>query len=230
MTQQSQAGDSLIGVLLAAGAGRRMGGPKALLRHPIDDTGPSAEGQPWVVRAARVLLDGGCARVLIVLGAEAAAVISVVEQAFPDDARLRWVLAADWAEGMGASLRAALGELSAPGGQGSNPRADAALITLVDTPGVTAAVVRRLVVAVDDWATGGRSATAVLARAGYSGRPGHPVVIGRDHWDEVRRVARADAGARAYLRARPDVLLIECSDVGDGRDVDEPGDLDGPSG
>ena len=218
MTQQSQAGDPVIGVLLAAGAGRRMGGPKALLRHPIGDADPSAEGQPWVVRAARVLLDGGCARVLIVLGAEAPAVISVAEQAFPDDARLRWVVAADWAEGMGASLRAGLAAVAE-----HHPLAEAALIALVDTPGMSAAVVQRLLAR----AVGtGSPAPGVLARAAYTGRPGHPVLIGREHWDGVRRAARADAGARGYLAIhRAEVVLVECGDLGDGRDLDHPSDL-----
>ncbi|HET6529482.1 MAG TPA: NTP transferase domain-containing protein, partial [Actinoplanes sp.] len=49
------------GLLLAAGAGRRMGTPKALLRDP--------DGTAWVTRSARVLVAGGCRPVLVVVGA-----------------------------------------------------------------------------------------------------------------------------------------------------------------
>ena len=54
---------TLHGLLLAAGAGRRMGMPKALVR---DDA-----GEPWLVRGVRALRDGGCDAVTVVLGAGA---------------------------------------------------------------------------------------------------------------------------------------------------------------
>ena len=182
-------------LLLAAGAGRRLGGPKALRR---DD-----DGVAWVTRSARVLAAGGCHPVLVVVGAggeEAAALV-------PPSARV--VRAADWAEGMGASLRAGLGALAAP----ELAAVGAVLVGLVDTPGVTAPVVARLVARAR---SGGPSA---LARAGYAGVPGHPVVLGRDHWAGVADGAHGDAGARAYLAMRS-VDVVECGDVGDGRDVD----------
>jgi nicotine blue oxidoreductase len=58
-----------------------------------------------------------------------------------------------------------------------------------------------------------------LARAVYDGRPGHPVLLGREHWDGVIATARGDAGARDYLRQHR-VVTIDCSDVAEGADVD----------
>ena len=49
--------------------------------------------------------------------------------------------------------------------------------------------------------------------------PGHPVLLGRDHWAGVAATATGDAGARDYLRGR-DVTLVECGDLATGRDVD----------
>ena len=115
------------------------------------------------------------------------------------------VVASDWAEGMGASLRSGLAA--------TDTRADAVLVTLVDLPDVTAEVVRRVVAA----ATG----PGDLARATYDGTPGHPVLIGRDHWDDVRATASGDKGARDYLAAH-DVIAVECGDLATGRDVDTP--------
>jgi CTP:molybdopterin cytidylyltransferase MocA len=181
---------SVAGLLLAAGAGTRMGQPKALLRE--------ADGTPWVARAAGALLAGGCDPVLVVVGAEAPAVRALV----PVEATV--VPAPDWAEGMGASLRAGLRSL---GGS-----AVAVVVTLVDLPGVNGDVVARVAA---------RAGPATLARAAYRGVPGHPVLLGREHWAGVTKVATGDEGARAYLAGRP-VALVECADLGSGLDVDTP--------
>jgi nicotine blue oxidoreductase len=188
------------GLLLAAGAGRRLGAPKALIRD--------ASGVPWVERAARRLVAGGCQPVLVVVGARAAEVAALVPVGLVPPADV--VEAAGWSEGMGASLRAGLVALA-----GRSPAPEAALVALVDTPGMTAEVVRRVVGAVGERDGG----PAVLARAAFDGVPGHPVLLGRDHWPGIRAVASGDAGARDYLRGRM-VRLVECADVGSGLDVD----------
>jgi CTP:molybdopterin cytidylyltransferase MocA len=179
---------SVHGLLLAAGEGRRMGMPKALVR---DDDGTS-----WLHRSLAALRDGGCAEVTVVLGAGAA------EARLLLDGDTHVVVAADWAQGMGASLRSGLGAL---------PDAAAALVTLVDLPDVGAEVVQRVLAA----ATGPQ----VLARAAYDGEPGHPVLLGRDHWGPIADTATGDRGARDYL-ASHEVTLVECGDLASGRDVD----------
>jgi molybdenum cofactor cytidylyltransferase/nicotine blue oxidoreductase len=182
------------GVLLAAGAGRRMGGPKSLVR--------AADGTPWLVRSVRVLVDGGCDAVTVVLGAEADRAARLLEGAALE--RVDVIVADDWADGMGASLRTGLGALD----DGS---ADAALVHLVDLPDVGAEVVARML------ADGAGADT--LARAAYAGEPGHPVLLGRDHWGGVASAAEGDRGARAYLDQHV-VRLVECGDLATGHDVD----------
>jgi nicotine blue oxidoreductase len=59
----------------------------------------------------------------------------------------------------------------------------------------------------------------VLARAAYDGEPGHPVLLGRDHWPGVVASAAGDRGARDYLAAR-EVTLVECGDLATGHDRD----------
>jgi len=184
-------GESMHGLLLAAGAGSRMGMPKALVR--------SDDGEPWLARGVRTLVDGGCDLVTVVLGASADEAVSLL-----DGAGVDVVVAADWVDGMSASLRAGLSALAATG-------ADAVVVTLVDLPDVGADVVRRLL----DRAP----SSDTLRRATYDGRVGHPVVIGRDHWAGVAAETSGDRGARGYL-ATHDVEIVECGDLASGRDVD----------
>ena len=183
---------SVAGLLLAAGAGTRMGQPKALIEGP--------DGVAWVASSARVLLDGGCDEVVVVIGAAQNQVRGLLT-----DEQVTTVFAAAWSEGMGASLRVGLSALAA------RSRADAAVVHLVDLPDVGAGVVERLIAVADQH---------VLARAAYdTGRPGHPVLLGRDHWRGVMSVAVGDRGARDYLRDR-DVLAVDCSDLATGVDID----------
>lgn len=192
------------GLLLAAGAGRRYGGPKAL----VDDG-----SGPWVVRAARALLDGGCGDVLVVTGAAAEEVEALV--AGLSDPRVTAVRCGTWDHGMGESLRAGLTALAT---RGRTVPAQA-LVHLVDLPDVGPEVVARLLAARPAGA-GGVGGDA-LVRAAYRGVPGHPVLLGREHWQAVLDVARGDAGARSYLsRARPE--LVQCGDLASGTDVDTP--------
>jgi CTP:molybdopterin cytidylyltransferase MocA len=183
------------GVVLAAGAGVRFGGPKALVR---------LDGERLVDRAVRTLRDGGCTPVLVVEGAAPLA---------PVDAEL--VTNPQWALGMGTSLRAALAALEA------RQDVDAAVLLLVDTPWVAAEAVRRVVDA--HQASGARA-----VQAGYGGVPGHPVLLARSAWREAAELAVGDQGARGWLRRhRDEVMLVDCTGVGDPRDVDRPGDLTG---
>lgn len=187
------------GLLLAAGAGRRYGGPKGLV---VED------GVPWVVRSASALLAGGCTDVLVVTGAGADEVEGLLAD-HPDE-RVTTVRCGTWEEGMRESLRAGLTSLATRGR--TIPRQ--ALIHLVDLPDVGPDVVARVLGA------GGRGKDS-LVRAAYDGVPGHPVLIGQSHWLGVLDRAAGDRGAKAYLRkARPQ--LIECGDLASGLDVDTP--------
>src|SRR5262249_41513092 len=149
--------------------GRRMGMPKALVS---DDAGS------WLLRGVTTLHDGGGAHVTGVLGAEA-------ERAAPLLSRLDRAVGGPgaWAEGMGASLRAGLESLAGSADTG-------VVVSLVDLPDLVPDVVARLLEAADG--------PAALARAAYDGRPGHPVLLGRDHWAGAAAAAVGDQGARAY--------------------------------
>ncbi|HSP61172.1 MAG TPA: nucleotidyltransferase family protein [Ornithinimicrobium sp.] len=193
------------GLVLAAGEGRRYGMPKALVTD---------EGGPWVHRAVRALLEGGCGDVVVVTGARAEEVEQILAQ-MPEWAQGRVDVSrcGTWQRGMGSSLRSGLTSLVTRGR--TVPRR--AVVHLVDLPDVGAPVVARLL---------GEAASSAppadqVARAAYGGRPGHPVVLGQRHWEGVLGRTGGDAGARTYLR-RVQPLLVECADLATGEDVDEP--------
>src|SRR5262245_25707825 len=111
----------IAGLVLAAGAGRRYGMPKALI--PWD-------GGLLVERAAGVLTAAGLDPILVVLGA-AADEVRAAAPALPS------VVNPEWETGMASSLRAGLTALT-------STEAGAVVVLLVDMPGVTPAAVRRV--------------------------------------------------------------------------------------
>ncbi|MCX4420356.1 nucleotidyltransferase family protein [Streptomyces mirabilis] len=190
--------DQVAGLLLAAGGGRRLGGrPKALLEH---------RGRPLVEYAVGVLRAAGCTRVHVVLGARADAV--------RERARLDGCVLVDnpeWESGMGSSLRAGLDSLAGTG-------ARAALVSLVDQPGIGPRAVARVLAAHQD--------DTSLVSATYDGVRGHPVLFGAAHWAGVAASATGDRGARTYLKEHEAAItLVECGDVAEPYDIDTEDDL-----
>ena len=184
------------GVVLAAGAGVRRGSRK-----------------PWCASAASSCWTApcgpsgaaGCDPVVVVLGASAPEAL-----ASADDTAFEPVTNPDWPTGMGSSLRAGL--------QAVSGRADAAILSLVDQPGMTVATVRRLVAS---WRADGHAAVAT-----YDGAPRNPVLLPATTWADAAVSAVGDRGARAWLRAHPgEVSKVPCDDVGSADDIDAAADL-----
>ncbi|WP_258803377.1 nicotine blue oxidoreductase [Pseudarthrobacter sp. NS4] len=198
------------GVVLAAGAGTRLGlGPKALLPY---------RGRPLVEVIAGNLLDGGCREVVVVLGAGAPEVAAAAELD-----RYRIAVNPDWRTGMGSSFLLA--------DQTADP-VDHLLIALVDQPGVTRATVGRLLA----FHKSGRITAAAYRRreASDGGQPsgpkagqqhrllrGHPLLIDASLREAVSATVTGDAGARGFLQAHPDLVdEVDCSDQSTGEDID----------
>jgi CTP:molybdopterin cytidylyltransferase MocA len=188
------------GVLLAAGEGSRFGRPKALVEF---------DGLTLAQRGVDLLRAGGADPILVVTGAVPVQLGGTHAVDNPD-----------WRTGMGSSLRAGLQALGGgpdePAQLGEN--VGAVVVALADQPLVGAEAVARLIAAY--------RAGATVAVAAYDGRPRNPVLLAREHWPEVIAMAAGDQGARAFLRARPDlVTLVECADTGRPDDIDTPADL-----
>ncbi|MGH8795050.1 MAG: nucleotidyltransferase family protein [Stackebrandtia sp.] len=183
------------GLVLAAGAGRRMGIPKALVEY---------DGQTLLDVAVGVLRDGGCAPVYAVLGAEAERARSAARRDFVS------VFNPDWPTGMGSSLRRGLEVL--PHG------CAAVVVTLVDQPWLSPEAVARLRRA---HARGARVAAATYG--GRRGHPVlFDSALWSDVADTAHGDvgARDFLKARPEL-----VVEVACDGLGEASDVDTYDDL-----
>jgi molybdenum cofactor cytidylyltransferase len=148
----------IVGVVLAAGAGRRFGATKQLA-----DLG----GRPmldWVLTAMGAApLD----RVFLVLGADSEAIVSRIDLG---DAEA--VVCGDWDSGLSASLRTGIALADAAG-------AEAAVVVLGDQPLISPAAVAKTIAA-----RGGCAAV----RANYGCTPGHPVLLERELFARVAKL------------------------------------------
>ena len=199
------------GLLLAAGEGRRLGVPKALVEY---------EGELLVERGVRLLCEAGLAPVLVVVGASAPRVLQKARLA-----PARVVVNDQWREGIGSSFRTGLAWLGGEGAiragsmeEGPVGKTEAVVVHLADQPFVRPELFSRLVAA---WAEGARAAVATFGR-----EQRNPVLLARDLWDEVASLALGDTGARAYLRQHRELVTeVACDDVGSAFDIDTAEDL-----
>jgi molybdenum cofactor cytidylyltransferase len=114
-----------------------------------------------------------------------------------------------WPEGMLTSVWAGLDAAEARG-------AEAVLLHPVDNPFVAPATIAAVVAAL--------ASGAAIAVPTHSGRRGHPAGFARSVWPALRE-APLDGGARAVLRARPDLVVHVPAGPDCLVDVDTPGDL-----
>jgi molybdenum cofactor cytidylyltransferase len=166
-------------IVLAAGASRRLGTSKQLLR---------LQGETLVRRAVRLGLATNPGTAVVVVGADADNVYANVS-----DLGVRRVNCADWDLGMGASLRFGLVAL---------PRECAgALVVLCDQPALDAAHLHKLVSA---W----RENPASAAASWYAGRLGVPALLPRAWFAELIADAGEEGARRLLARRREDVSVI----------------------
>jgi molybdenum cofactor cytidylyltransferase len=167
---------SSAGVVLAAGASRRMGRAKQLL--PVAGR-PLLEGV--VASACASRLD----EVLVVVGARADEILAAV-----DLGRARALLNPDHAAGMSTSLRAGLAALG--------PNVERAVVILGDQPAISAELLDELLDLQD------RSGLPAAALS-FDGLLHPPVVLRRELWGDLAAL-EGDVGCRAVIRARPELV------------------------
>uniref|UniRef100_UPI00131C557F nucleotidyltransferase family protein n=1 Tax=Streptomyces sp. NRRL S-87 TaxID=1463920 RepID=UPI00131C557F len=98
------------------------------------------------------------------------------------------------------------------------PAPQAALVSLVDQPGIGPEALKRVLAAY--------RSPASLAAAAYDGERGHPVLFGSDRWADIAATATGDRGARVHLtKHAAELTLVECGDIAEPYDIDTPEDL-----
>lgn len=188
-------------VLLAAGAGRRLGQPKALLE---------IRGRWMLPALVTALAAAGARRVHVVLRPQEEALIRA--RGLPDPARI--VINPEPERGRGSSVQAGLAAV---------PEMYAVLLHPCDVPLLGADAAARVVGA---WLQAADRDQLAARPVTPSGRGGHPLLLGRARAAEARQLAD-DQSLRHLLhrdpRRRLDVLLR--GDPGPFLDVDTPEQL-----
>ena len=159
------------------------------------------DGVPLLEHALRTMTAAPVGRVVVVLGSGADEVAAGVDLHGAEP-----VVCGRWEEGQSASLACGLAELAG---------CEAVVVTLGDQPRVSPDAIRRVISA--------RNGAAAV-RATYNGNPGHPVLLERELFEQLRNVS-GDKGARNLLLS-VHVLDVPCDDLGGGDDVDTPAELD----
>jgi len=181
------------GLVLAAGESKRFGGRKQLA---------ILDGRPLLEHVLTAMEGAGLDRVAVVLGSHAAEVVDGVPLHGAEV-----VMCQDWAEGLGASLRAGVDALDG---------CDAVAVALGDQPRISAAAIARVV--------SQRGADELAVRATYGGVPGHPVLLERTLLSRVGEL-RGDAGASQLMHGVP-IREVACDGLGSPEDVDTAEELE----
>lgn len=224
----------LAALILAAGAGLRYGGPKALAR---------LGGRTWLELAAERAGEAGFDPVVVVTGAEEERVRAACGRAADAACAspVRWVSNPLWPQGRTGSIQAGLGALAGVGelhqtdtgpsreARGASGGATAGpggvLIYAVDFPFVSVATLRVLARAFCETQARER---AILLPVDH-GRRGHPILVGWAIWDEIARLG-PDEPLRAVIRRDPArVREIVVADEGIHRNVNTREEAFGPA-
>jgi molybdenum cofactor cytidylyltransferase len=186
------------GIILAAGASRRMGEPKQLLE---------IGGRPLLELAVAAACASRLDEVVVVLGARADEITAAV-----DLGRARVVVNPDYQQGLSTSLRAGIASLGA--------EVSRAVVMLGDQPDVNAAMLDRLLDL--------QEASALPAAAlSFEGLLHPPMVLAREMWSGLDAL-RGDVGLRAVVRAHPELVAALPAERPGGHpvDIDTPEDFE----
>ncbi len=181
-------------IVLAAGRSSRMAPQNKLLL-------PDRAGRPMVARVVDNLLSSAARPVIVVTGHRAEEVSAAIA-----GRPVQMVHAADYADGLSASLRAGIAAVP--------DAASAALVCLGDMPLVTGRMIERLIEVYDP--DEGRSVVVPTCR----GKVGNPVLWDRRFFPDIAGLV-GDVGARALLERHSEyVAQVELGDDAVLRDFD----------
>jgi molybdenum cofactor cytidylyltransferase len=195
--ESSDGAPSVAGIVLAAGTSERFGEKNKLLA--------TVDGEPVVRCAVRTMAESSVAPVVVVTGADAAAVADAVAGLPVETERNP-----EYADGQATSLETGIRAIREQSGE-------AVVVALGDMPFVSPGTVDALV---DAYAAGVGDALA----PSHEGARGNPVLFDSRFFDALTAVD-GDIGGRDVFRESESSALVDVSDPGVRRDVDTLEDL-----
>ena len=187
-------GKNIAALVLAAGQGRRMGGPHKLLA--------TIDGRPLVRHVADAALASKAAGVTVVTGHMAdgvRAALSGLPVNFVDNP--------EFAEGLSTSLRSGIASLAED--------VDGAIVLLADMPLISSAMIDRLIAAFDP------ESGSLIVVPTVEGKRGNPVVWSRRFFHDLMTV-HGDTGGRHIIGDNPDAVVEVELGAAVGLDIDTP--------
>jgi len=182
-------------VILAAGAGSRLGGlAKALLE---------IERETYLQRIVRIARVAGAHDLVVVVGPPFGDTVG----GHARELGLRVVVNPLPERGMASSITLGFAAIA-------ESEADAAWLWPVDHPGVQVETLHRLIAGLG---------THEVAQPRFADRGGHPPLVSRAVWPRLAACGALEGGARAVL-STADVVRIDVDDPGVVHDVDTPAD------
>ncbi|MBS0644870.1 MAG: molybdopterin-binding/glycosyltransferase family 2 protein [Acetobacteraceae bacterium] len=189
-----QSAPTIAAVVLAAGRSRRMAPHNKLL---VQDT----KGKPMIARVVDNVLSSNARPILVVTGHQA----EQVEHAL-GGRPVRYVHAADYAEGLSASLKAGIAAVP--------PECAAAIVCLGDMPLVNGRMIDRMLSMYDPQE--GR----LIVLPTFRGKQGNPMIWDRRFFEEILQIS-GDSGARFLVGKHADAVCeVEMADDAVLRDFD----------
>jgi molybdenum cofactor cytidylyltransferase len=189
--------DHCAAIVLAAGASRRLGQPKQLLK--LDD-------ETLLHRTIRIAQEAGCDPIFVVLGFEPDRMQQELRTL-----HVRVVINPDWQSGMGSSLhfgiKALLTETSKP---------QKVLLLLCDQIKLSTELLLGLL-------RKSSKSNCLIVASSYSGKLGAPAIFREQLYPELLKV-EGDQGARAVIQQyRQQTIAVDF--IGGAIDIDTPQDL-----
>jgi len=197
----------LAALILAAGAGTRFGMPKALA---------ISDGIRWLDLAVAKCRLAGYDPICVVVGCRAAEVEAACTTTASDPGVV-WARNEPWEQGRTGSIICGLKMLKETSGS-----IDGVLIFPVDFPFVRGETLTHL---------GGRFRELEEGRhsillPSHENKRGHPIVVGRDLWDEILALG-PDQPLREVIRRDPlRTIEVEVADAGIRQDINYPEELE----
>jgi molybdenum cofactor cytidylyltransferase len=184
-------------LILAAGASRRLGQPKQLVRY---------QGATLINRMANEALRANIGSVTVVTGFNNEAMAEEIK-----GLNVEIVFNDEWQEGIGSSIRNGLRFLL-----DKKPKTNAILLTMVDQPFVDAEHLQKLANAYDP------SRPMIIASA-YAGTFGVPVLVDNFYFDMLLGLKGDEGGKKIFVNYLKNI--VEIPFIEGSIDIDEQEDL-----